>query len=100
MRSQPHSTSPSVPPLANAFTPVYLARLREQEEVLTAAEAEMAGPWKVEPVRGKPGAVAVLREWEDLAAGDRPVAVWWHEETARLLTVLFPALDREPLFYI
>ena len=100
MRSQNHSTSPSAPTLDNAFTPTYLARLREREEVLTAAEAEMTGPWKVEPVRNKPGAVAVLRQWEDLDAGDRPVAVWWHEETARLLTLLLPALDREPLFYL
>ena len=100
MRSQSHSTSPSVPPSDNAFTPEHLARLREQEEVLTAAEAEMAGPWKEEPVRGKPRAVAVLRVWEELDAGDRPVAVWRHPETARLLTILLPALDREPLFYI
>ena len=100
MRSRPDSTSPSVSPLDNAFTPVYLAYLREHEEVLTASEAEMAGPWKEEPVAGKPGAVAVLRVWEELAAGDLPVAVWWHGETARLLTVLLPALDREPLFYV
>jgi len=68
--------------------------------VITAAEAELAGPWKLEPVAGKPGAVAVLREWEALDAGDRPVATWWHAETARLLTVLLPALDREPLFHL
>ncbi|HZF08096.1 MAG TPA: hypothetical protein VFE33_04825 [Thermoanaerobaculia bacterium] len=99
MRSQSHST-PSLPPLENAFALSYLAHLREQDEVLTAAEAEMAGPWKLEPVPVKPGAVAVLREWEGLDAGDRPVAVWWHEETARLWTVLLPALDREPLFHL
>src|SRR5437764_8255031 len=100
MRHQHQSTSPSVSPLANAFAPDYLARLREQEEVLTAAEAELAGPWKTEPVAGKPGAVAVLRVWEELHAGDRPVAVWWHPETAQLLTLLLPALDREPLFHL
>jgi hypothetical protein len=100
MRSQSNSTSPSAPPLANAFAPDYLTRLREQEEVLTAAEADLAGPWKTEPVPGKPGAVAVLRVWEDLDAGDLPVAVWWHPETARLLTLLLPALDREPLFHL
>ena len=44
--------------------------------------------------------MAVLRQWEDLAAGDRPVAVVWHEELALLLSVLFPALDREPRFYM
>jgi len=77
MRHQ-HQSTPSTPSLENAFSPAYLAR--ERDEVLTAAEAEMAGPWKEVPLRGKPGAVAVLREWEDLDAGDRPVAVWWHEE--------------------
>jgi hypothetical protein len=100
MRSPQHSTSPSVSPLDNAFAPAYLARLREQDEAITAAEAELAGPWKIEPMPGKPGAVAVLRQWEDLAAGDRPVAVVWHEELALLLSVLFPVLDREPRFYI
>jgi len=48
---------------------------------------------------GETGAVAVLREWEDLAPGPA-VAVLWHEERAQLLTVLLPALDREPLLYI
>ena len=91
MRSPNHSTSPSSSPLDNAFAPAYLARLREQDEAITAAEAELAGPWKIEPIPGKPGAVAVLRQWEDLAAGDRPVAVVWHEELALLLSVLFPA---------
>jgi hypothetical protein len=100
MRSPHHATSVPASPLDNAFAPAYLSRLREQDETLTAAEAELAGPWKQEPVPGKPGAVAVLRQWEDLDAGDRPVAILWHEETARLLTVLLPALDREPLFHL
>jgi hypothetical protein len=99
MRHQ-HQSTPSTPPLENAFAPAYLAGLREQEEVLTAAEAEMAGPWKEVPLRGKPGAVAVLREWEDLDAGDRPVAVWWHEETARLWSILLSVIEREPLFHL
>jgi len=100
MRSPHHSSSPSTAPLDNAFSPTYLARLREQDEVNTAAEAELAGPWKQEPAPGKPGAVAVLRLWEDLAAGDQPVAVVWHEDLGRLLTVLLPILDREPLFHL
>ena len=33
-------------------------------------------------------------------AGDPPAAVVWHEEIARLLAVLLPVIDREPLFYI
>src|SRR5882724_8466335 len=84
MRSSHDVTSVPASPLDNAFAPAYLARLREQDDVLTAAEAELAGPWKIEPVRGKPGAVAILRLWEDLAIGDPPVAVLWHLEKARL----------------
>jgi hypothetical protein len=64
MRSSNHGSSvqpPPTPPLDNAFSSAYLARLREQEDVLTAAEAELSGPWKIEPVPGKPGAVAILR---------------------------------------
>jgi hypothetical protein len=94
------SSTASAALLDNAFSPAYLARLREQDEAPTAAEAEMAGPWKLEPVLGKPGAVAVLRDFEDLDAGDRPAAVWWHEEIARLLAILLPALHREPLYYL
>ena len=100
MRSPRNGSSVPTSPLDNAFAPAYLARLREQEEVLTAAEAELAGPWKIEPVPGRPGAVAILRIWEDLPAGDPPVVVLWHLETARLLSVLLPAIDREPLFHL
>ena len=100
MQSSRHGSRPQVSPLDNAFSPTYLARLRERDDSLTAAEAELAGPWKIEPVPGRPGAVAILRVWEDLAIGDPPVAVLWHLETARLLSVLLPAIDREPLFYL
>jgi len=100
MRSSRESSTSSTRPLDNAFSPTYLARLRERDDSLTAAEAELAGPWKIEPVPGRPGAVAILRIWEDLAAGDPPVGMLWHPETAQLLSVLLPAIDREPLFYI
>jgi hypothetical protein len=100
MRSSRHSTSTPVSPLDNAFSPNYLARLRERDDVLTAAEAELAGPWKIDPVPGRPGAVAVLRQWEEMEAGDPPVAVLWHEETARLLAVLLSIVDRELLFHL
>ena len=72
MQSSRYGTSVSPTPLDNAFSPAYLAHLREQEDSLTAAEAELAGPWKIEPVPGKPGAVAVLRQWEEVDAGDLP----------------------------
>jgi hypothetical protein len=100
MRSRPDSSSPSLAAPANIFSPAFLAHLREQEEVLTAAEAEHAGPWKEEPVTGRPGAVAVLRAWESLDHGDRPEGIFWHAETARIFAALLPFIDREPLFHL
>src|SRR5947208_15072435 len=78
MQSSRHGSRPQVSPLDNAFSPTYLARLRERDDSLTAAEAELAGPWKIGPVPGKPGAVAILRIWEHLSVGDPPVGVLWH----------------------
>ena len=93
-------TPPSLSPLDNVFSPAYLERLRERDEVLTAGEAEYAGPWKCEPVPDKPGAVAVLRAWESLARGDAPEAIVWHDETAHLLAAILPLVAREALFHL
>jgi hypothetical protein len=100
MRHQSQCSSPSQPTPDSVFTTAYLARLREREESLTAGEAEYAGPWKCEPVPGKPGTVAVLRSWESLDRGDAPEAVFWHEETALLFAVVLPLVAREPLFHL
>jgi hypothetical protein len=102
MHSHTHSTNPSPRSLPSIFSPAFLALLRERDEVLTAAEAEYAGPWKREPAAriGQPGAVAVLRDWEDLDRGDTAEGVFWHDERARLFAVLLPALEREPLFHL
>lgn len=92
------SVPTSTPP--NAFEPSFLEQLQEDGEPLTASEAELAGPWKRDPVPLHPGAVAVLRAWEELDQGDGPLAVLLHEETAALLCALLPLVDREPLFHL
>jgi hypothetical protein len=98
MRHPHQSTSPSTATLDSIFAPAYLARLAEEDEPLTAGEAEYAGPWKCEAVPGRPGAVAVLRAWEDLDRGDLPEGIFWHPETAALLAIALQLLAREPLF--
>ncbi len=100
MRSPRHPINPEAPPPENLFSPAFLAILRERDEALTASEAELAGPWKCEPVPGKPGAVALLREWQSVDLQDAPEAVVWHDETALLLTIVLPAIEREPLFHL
>ncbi|HXO22547.1 MAG TPA: hypothetical protein VOA87_21710 [Thermoanaerobaculia bacterium] len=97
MRSTRNSSSQ---PPDNIFSPSFLALIRERDETLTASEAEFAGPWRTEAVPGRPGAVAVLRDWERLEGGDVPEAIFWHEETALLMAALLPATEREPLFHL
>jgi len=100
MRNRTDSTSPSAPaPLVNVFSKAFLDCLAERDESLTAGEPDLAGPWKHEPLPGLPGAVAVLRAWEDSAV-DTPEGVFWHPETARLLALALPLLGREPLFHL
>jgi hypothetical protein len=105
MRSCPKCSSPSVPPPSNptrpgVFSPEFLACLREQDGVITVTEAEFAGPWKTEPVPGRPGRVAVVREWESLEVGDAHRGVFTHEELAVLWTAALPLSGREDLFYL
>jgi hypothetical protein len=100
MRNRTDSSSPpTAAPLVNVFTSAFLDRLADRDESLTAGEADLAGPWKQEPLPGRPGAIAVLRAWEDLAV-DAPEGVFWHPETARLLALALPLLGREPLFHL
>jgi hypothetical protein len=83
MRSPRYPINREAPSPENLFSPAFLAIFRERDEVLTTSEAELSGPWKCEPVPGKPGAVAVLREWESVDLRDAPEAVVWHEERER-----------------
>jgi hypothetical protein len=101
MRSRSHGTSQpprSIPD--NAFAAEFLERFGERDEPITAAEAEYAGPWWTRPVPDRPGAVAVLRRWEDVEQGDVPEAVFLQVERALLTSALLPALDREPFFHL
>ena len=97
-RSENGSSVPA--PRPNAFSPEFLQHLRDTPEPLTAAEADLAGPWKVEPVPGQPGAYAVLREWESVERGDLPEAVFLDEETASICAAGLPLVNREFLFHL
>src|SRR5882724_8570277 len=86
----------STPRPSNAFTPEFLARLDQQDEPLTAAQADVAGPWIVVPIPS-PG-WAVLRRGESLAAGDVPRAVFAHRERALLAAAVLPGTGFDRLF--
>lgn len=84
-------------PAANAFRRAYLDRLDERDEPASAAEADFAGPWKVEEVPGR--GFAVLREWESATQGQPPDALCEEYELALKLAAVLPAAGREPLFW-
>lgn len=100
-----HSSRPPAPPPAppsspSIFSSEFLAGLRERDEAPTALEADLSGPWRTDPVPGRPGCVGVLRAWESLEDGDQPRAVFSEEELAMLCVVALPLVGREPLFHL
>ncbi len=93
-------TVPVRPAHRTAFSPSFLETVHDRSEPLTASEADLAGPWRLEAVPGFPGMVAVLRAWESQDAGDVPAAVLAEEESAALYAAALPLHGRESLFHL
>jgi len=90
------SPNDSTPSRSNAFSEEFLVRLDERDEPSSAAEADAAGPWKLEPYPH--GGFALLRQGESLRRGDRPAGTFERRETALLAAAILPATGRDPLF--
>jgi len=95
MRSHVDST-PSPANAFNAFSEEFLRRLDELDEPPTAAEADLAGPYRIEV--SPEGGYALLREGESLAKGDRPAGTFERRETAFLAAAVLPSRGRDPLY--
>jgi hypothetical protein len=76
----------------NAFSSEFLDRSEHLAETDATAEADYAGPWKVEPA---PGGYGLFRCWEDPAAGARPQAVCRLHDHALVLAAVLPSVGRE-----
>jgi len=81
----------TIPLPPNAFTAEYLELLAERDEPVTAAEADVAGPWHLEahPSSGW----AVLRQGESLESS-QPVAIFSKKDAARLAAAVLPSTGR------
>ena len=79
----------------NAFSPAFLEQFAEQDEPPTGGEADVAGPWFVEPIPGI--GFGLFRAGESLARGCRPAAVFPGRWLALLAAAVLPATGRDPL---
>ncbi len=79
----------------SAFTPEFLEHLRSLEDVPTAQEAELAGPWKV--VRTA-GGYRILRTWEKPELMTAPGFRFDNPRPALVFSAVLPAVARSPLY--
>ncbi|HRC86961.1 MAG TPA: hypothetical protein PK413_15235 [Thermoanaerobaculia bacterium] len=80
----------------NAFSQEFLSRLRREDDPAGAAEAELAGPWRVLAMTERTH--GVFRSWERAEEGDLPRCVFEDPALAELAASLLPVLSREPSF--
>ena len=85
----------------NAFTTLFLRRLGERDEPPTAGDADVAGPWRIEPITWKGGhGFGLFRIGESPARGFAPVAVFPSRWLALLAAAVLPGTGRDPLLRI
>lgn len=80
----------------NAFTPEFLQRIGERDEPLTAAEADVAGPWVVEKMPGI--GWGLYRVGEGAARQFRPHGVFRDHAVALLFAAVLPGTGRDKAF--
>ena len=96
MRSSFEPITPAVHP--NVFTSQFLCRMAGRDEPPTAGDADVAGPWRIEPIPGH--GFGLFRLGESLARGFAPLAVFPSRWLALLTAAVLPGTGRDPLFRI
>lgn len=84
----------------NAFEDGFLRRFRREDEPASAAEADVAGPWRVVQTSASNGreAFALWRLGEKPEWGDAPAALFLDRQTALLAAAIRPFLGRDPFY--
>jgi hypothetical protein len=90
----------STTPLPNAFSEEFLRRFVQEDEPASAAEADVAGPWRVEPAATADGreAFGVWRLGERPDWGDAPAALFSERSLALLAAAVRPFVGRDPFY--
>jgi hypothetical protein len=96
MRSFDQRSTSSIHP--NSFTTQFLGRLAERDEPSTAGDADVAGPWRIEPVPGS--GFGLFRIGESLERGFAPVGAFPSRWLALIVAAVLPGTGRDPLVRI
>jgi hypothetical protein len=83
--------TPSLPP--NAFAADFLKLFERRDEPPTGPEADVAGPWRVEPIPAL--GYGLFRAGESLTRGFRPAAVFPERWLALLAASVLPGTGRD-----
>jgi hypothetical protein len=95
MRSSRKRT-PSLP--RNAFAADFLKLFEERDEPPTGPEADVAGPWRVEPIPAL--GWGLFRAGESLTRGFRPAAVFPERWLALLAAAVLPGTGRDAFLHL
>jgi len=89
---------PTTQPSPNAFAAEFLRVFSQEDEPASAAEADAAGPWDVQPAATADGreAFGLWRLGEQPEHGDAPAGLFRERSTALLAAAVRPFLGREP----
>jgi len=89
---------PTTQPSPNAFAAEFLRVFSQEDEPASAAEADAAGPWDVQPAATADGreAFGLWRLGEQPEHGDAPAGLFRERSTALLAAAVCPFLGREP----
>jgi hypothetical protein len=82
-------------PHPNVFTTQFLNRLAERDEPITAGDADVAGPWRVEAIPGE--GFGLFRAGESLARGFAPTALFPSRWLASIAAAVLPGTGRDHL---
>jgi len=91
-------TTVSAQSLPNAFNTAFLGRLAERDEPPTAGEADVAGPWRIEPIPNH--GFGLFRMGESLTRGFAPTAVFPSRWLALLMAGILPGTGKDPLLLL
>lgn len=81
----------------NAFSPEYLAALRKKDEPVTAADADVTGPWTLREHESK---FYIFREWESFETGHAPQAEFTTREEGLLFVTALRAIAADPVLHV